>query len=60
MRTAKANVSRALAATMTPRSPSGLVISEGMVKSHLNRLLAKIGARHRAQAVAYAYQHGLV
>ncbi|HEU5265736.1 MAG TPA: response regulator transcription factor [Jatrophihabitans sp.] len=37
-----------------------LVISEATVKSHINRVLAKIDARDRAQAVAYAYQRGLV
>jgi DNA-binding NarL/FixJ family response regulator len=36
-----------------------LVISEGTVKSHVNRVFAKIDARDRAQAVAYAYRHGL-
>jgi DNA-binding NarL/FixJ family response regulator len=29
------------------------------VKSHVNHLLAKIGARGRAQAVSFAYRHGL-
>jgi DNA-binding NarL/FixJ family response regulator len=37
-----------------------LVVSQGTVKNHLNHLLAKIEARDRAQAVTFAYQHGLV
>jgi len=37
-----------------------LVLSEATVKSHVNHILPKIGARGRAQAVGYAYRHGLV
>lgn len=36
-----------------------LFISELTVKSHINHILPKIDARDRAQAVRYAYRHGL-
>ena len=36
-----------------------LVVSEATVKTHINHVFAKIGARDRAQAVHYAYTHGL-
>jgi DNA-binding NarL/FixJ family response regulator len=36
-----------------------LVVSAATVKTHINHIFAKTGARDRAQAVRYAYQHGL-
>jgi DNA-binding NarL/FixJ family response regulator len=36
-----------------------LVLSAATVKTHVNRIFYKTGARDRAQAVRYAYQHGL-
>jgi DNA-binding NarL/FixJ family response regulator len=36
-----------------------LVVSNATVKSHVNHIFAKIGARDRAQAVVYAYANGL-
>ncbi|MGO9959348.1 MAG: response regulator [Solirubrobacteraceae bacterium] len=36
-----------------------LVVSQATVKTHINHVFAKIGARDRAQAVHYAYTHGL-
>ena len=36
-----------------------LVLSNATVKTHINRVFSKTGVRDRAQAVRYAYQHGL-
>jgi len=38
---------------------AALVVSAATVKTHINHIFAKTGARDRAQAVRYAYQHGL-
>jgi len=37
-----------------------LTIAESTAKTHVKRILAKIGARDRAQAVVIAYRAGLV
>jgi DNA-binding NarL/FixJ family response regulator len=36
-----------------------LIVSQATVKTHVNRIFYKTGARDRAQAVRYAYQHGI-
>ena len=36
-----------------------LVVSDATVKTHINRVFRKTGVRDRAQAVRYAYEHGL-
>lgn len=36
-----------------------LVITEATVKTHINNIFAKAGLRDRAQAVTYAFRHGI-
>jgi DNA-binding NarL/FixJ family response regulator len=56
----EAEVLRLIAAGRTNREiAADLVVSEGTVKTHVNRIFAKAGVRDRGQAVAYAYRHGL-
>ena len=57
----EADVLRAIAAGHSNAEiATELFISEATVKSHINHLFAKIRARSRAEAVRYAYDHGLV
>ncbi len=39
---------------------TALFLSNATVKTHINRVFSKTGARDRAQAVRYAYQNGMV
>jgi DNA-binding NarL/FixJ family response regulator len=36
------------------------VLGEATVKTHVARVLMKLGLRNRAQAVIFAYENGLV
>jgi DNA-binding NarL/FixJ family response regulator len=38
---------------------AALVVSNATVKTHVNHIFSKTGARDRAQAVRYAYLHGI-
>jgi DNA-binding NarL/FixJ family response regulator len=37
-----------------------LTISQGTVKNHVSSIYDKIGVKSRAEAVAWAWQHGIV
>ena len=57
----EAEVLRLIAAGLSNAEiAEALVVSGATVKTHVNRIFYKTGARDRAQAVRYAYQHGLV
>ncbi len=55
----EAEVLRLIAAGESNREIArSLFVSEATIKTHVNRIFAKTGARDRAQAVRYAYSHG--
>jgi DNA-binding NarL/FixJ family response regulator len=58
--TREAEVLTLLAAGLTNTEiAERLFVSNATVKTHINRIFAKTGARDRAQAIRYAYQSGL-
>jgi DNA-binding NarL/FixJ family response regulator len=38
---------------------AALFVSDTTIKTHVARILAKLGLRDRVQAVVWAYEHGL-
>jgi DNA-binding NarL/FixJ family response regulator len=56
----EAQVLKLIAAGLSNAEIAGaLVVSHATVKTHVNRIFYKTGARDRAQAVRYAYERGL-
>jgi Bacterial regulatory proteins, luxR family len=49
-----------MAAAIDDQIATALVVSEATVKTHVNRILAKLDLHSRAQAVVLAYESGLI
>lgn len=43
-----------------PEIATALIVSEATVKTHVGSIFAKLGARDRAAAIVFAYDHGIV
>jgi DNA-binding NarL/FixJ family response regulator len=57
----EAEVLRLVGSGLSNTEVSGrLHLAEATVKTHVSRILAKLGLRDRVQLVVYAYEHGLL